>query len=244
MQTTMSEERWFGHGDVRLRGVAAWRADRVPAPAVIIIPDVHGVSDLYERIGERFAAAGFVAFVLDIYSREGAPRLADLPAVFAWIAELDDRRVLGDVAAAAAYVRSLPEVNGNVGVIGFCLGGQYALLAACSGVPVAAAVSFYGMLRYSEHNEHKPAGPLDVAAGLGCPYLGLFGAEDGLIPLADVDELEATLRRHDKRFAVKVYPGAGHAFCNDTRADAYRPEAAADALARAEAFLREHLSAA
>jgi carboxymethylenebutenolidase len=83
--------------------------------------------------------------------------------------------------------------------------------------------------------------PLDLAPGLGCPYLGLFGAEDALIPAADVDELRSILERAGKTFVTRTYPGAGHAFFNDTRADAYRPEAVADAWPRAVAFLRQYL---
>lgn len=242
MAETVSEERGFDHDGTRIRGVAAWRPDRIPAPALIVIPDVHGVSDLYRRVGQRFAEAGFFSFVLDLYSREGTPKLADMDAVFAWIAALDDRRVLGDIGAATRWLHSLPEVaDHGVGVLGFCLGGQYALTAACSVAGLASAVSFYGMLRYAEHNEHKPAAPLDVAANLACPWLGLFGADDAVIPAEDVAELDATLRQHNKTFAITVYPGAGHAFCNDTRADAYRPAAAADAFARAEEFLQLQL---
>jgi carboxymethylenebutenolidase len=100
------------------------------------------------------------------------------------------------------------------------------------------------MLRYAEHDERKPVSPLELAPRLACPYLGLFGAEDALIPAADVEELQAILTREAKTFAIKSYPGAGHAFFNDTRPDAYRPDAAADAWPRAVAFLRTHLASA
>ena len=75
-----------------------------------------------------------------------------------------------------------------------------------------------------------------------CPYLGLFGAEDAIIPLADVAELRSILERVRKPHEIHVYPGAGHAFFNDTRPDAYRPEAAADAWPRALDFLHHHLA--
>ena len=91
------------------------------------------------------------------------------------------------------------------------------------------------------HNERKPASPLELAPQLRCPYLGLFGAEDALIPLADVDELRAILARAGKTFDIHVYPGAGHAFFNDARPDTYRPAAAADAFPRAVRFLHQHL---
>ena len=97
------------------------------------------------------------------------------------------------------------------------------------------------MLRYTEINERKPRSPLELAPQLGCPYLGLFGQEDALIPASDVEELRAILERTRKTFTIKTYPGAGHAFFNDTRADAYRPEAAADAWPRAIAFLHQHM---
>jgi carboxymethylenebutenolidase len=97
------------------------------------------------------------------------------------------------------------------------------------------------MLRYAETNEVKPASPLELASRLACPYLGLFGDEDPIVPRADVAELRSILTREGKAFSIVSYPGAGHAFFNDTRPDAYRPEAAADAWPRAIAFLREHL---
>jgi carboxymethylenebutenolidase len=115
-------------------------------------------------------------------------------------------------------------------------------MAACAVRGLAACVSWYGMLRYAEKDDVKPASPLDLAPQLSCPYLGLFGEEDAIIPLTDVEELRSTLQRNAKRFEIKTYPGAGHAFFNDTRPDAYRPEAASDAWPRALSFFRQHLA--
>ncbi len=212
---------------------------------MIVIPDVRGLTDHYRDIARRFANEGFFALAVDLYSREGAPDLPDMPSVSAWIQSLPDPRILGDLGAAVQYLASRSEVRrGRVGITGYCMGGQYALMAACSVPGLAACVSWYGMLRYAEHNERKPISPLELAPRLACPYLGLFGADDALIPNTDVDELRAILTREGKRFAIKSYPGAGHAFFNDTRPDAYRPEAAADAWPRAVEFLRTHLAPA
>ena len=114
-------------------------------------------------------------------------------------------------------------------------------MAACTVPGLAACVSWYGMLRYDERDAVKPASPLDLAPELGCPYLGFFGEEDALIPNEDVATLRAILEREGKRFEIVTYPGAGHAFFNDGRPDAYRPAAAADSWQRALAFLRRHL---
>jgi carboxymethylenebutenolidase len=233
----------FTRDGTALRAYGAWRPGASPLPGLVIVPDVRGLTEHYRDIARRFAGEGFFALAVDLYSREGAPDLPDLDAIFAWIRQLPDPRVLGDLGAAVQYLATRADVRADrIGITGYCLGGQYALMAACSVPGLAACVSWYGMLRYAEHDERKPVSPLELAPRLGCPYLGLFGAEDALIPNADVDELRAILARAGKTFTIQSYAGAGHAFFNDTRPDAYRPEAAADAWPRAVAFLRTHLA--
>jgi carboxymethylenebutenolidase len=246
MATTLAQaELSFTRGGVAVHGYGAWPEHGTALPGLIVIPDVRGLTEHYRDIARRFANEGFFALAVDLYSREGAPDLPDMPSVFAWIRQLPDPRVLGDLGAAVQYLASRSEIGrGRIGITGYCMGGQYALMAACSVPGFSACVSWYGMLRYDEHDERKPVSPLELAPRLACPYLGLFGAEDGLIPQADVDELHAILTRGDKTFVIKSYPGAGHAFFNDTRPDAYRPEAAADAWPRAIEFLRTHLASA
>jgi carboxymethylenebutenolidase len=233
----------FTRDGAALRAYGAWRPGASPLPGLVIVPDVRGLTEHYRDIARRFAGEGFFALAVDLYSREGAPDLPDMDAVFAWIRQLPDPRVLGDLGAAVQYLAARADVRADrIGITGYCLGGQYALMAACSVPGIAACVSWYGMLRYAEHDERKPVSPLALAPRLSCPYLGLFGAEDALIPSADVDELRAILTRAGKTFTIRSYAGAGHAFFNDTRPDAYRPEAAADAWPRAVAFLRTHLA--
>ncbi len=233
----------FPGAGATLRGHLAMPA-AAAAGGLVLVPDVRGLSDHYRDVAGRFAREGFATLAVDLYSREGAPALPDMAAVFRWMRALPDRRVLGDVAAAAEHVAALPALRDRrVGVAGFCMGGQYALMAACTVPRLAACVSWYGMLRYAETDAVKPADALTLAPQLGCPYLGLFGADDQLIPSADVEALRATLTRTGKTFEIVSYPGAGHAFFNDGRPDAYRPEAAADSWRRAIAFLRAHVAA-
>ena len=230
----------FGREDVR--GYAAWPRGAHPRPGLVLVPDVRGLSEHYRDVARRFAAEGFFTLAVDLYSREGAPDLPDMAAVFRWMRALPDRRVLADLAAAVECLAGRSEVRADaIGITGFCMGGQYALMAACTVERLAACVSWYGMLRYAETDDIKPASPLDLAPGLVCPYLGLFGADDAIIPVADVATLGSILTRAEKAFELHVYPGAGHAFFNETRPDAYRPEIAADAWRRATGFLRRHL---
>lgn len=237
------EELLFPGANQALRGVLAVPDGIGPHPALVLIPDVRGVAPHYRDVAGRFAGSGFLTLVSDLYSREGPPSLPDMAAVFRWIRALPDRRVLGDLQAAIDCLAARPDVRADaIGITGFCLGGQYALMAACRLRGVAACVSWYGMLRYAELDETKPESPLMMASDLACPFLGLFGRDDALIPVSDVDELRATLARAGKVFEIVTYPDAGHAFFNDTRPD-YRPTAAADAWPRAVAFLRRHLGA-
>lgn len=237
-----SEELRFARNGDQIKAYGAWLRRDERMPALVIIPDVRGLSEHFRDVARRFAQEGFFALALDLYSREGAPELPDLQAVFEWMRQLNDRRVLADIDAAVRFLGSRPEVRGrSIGITGFCMGGQYALMAACTVPNLAACVSFYGMLRYSEKTENRPESPLELAPRLGCPYLGLFGETDALIPRADTKELESILRRNAKTYQVKIYPGAGHAFFNDTRPDVYKPDAARDAWTRALAFFREHL---
>ena len=233
----------FPGDGVALRGYCAAPGGDGRAPALVLVPDVRGLSDFYRDVARRFADAGFVTLAVDLYSREGTPELPDMESVSRRIRTLPDTRVLADVAAAVRHLAARDDVRAEaIGITGFCLGGQYSLMAACTVPGLAACVAWYGMLRYAETNAVKPESPLSMAPRLACAYLGLFGADDGLIPRADVEELRATLARTGRPHEIVEYPGAGHAFMNETRADVYRPEAAADSWRRALAFLRTHLA--
>ncbi len=216
-----------------------------PRPGVIVLHDVWGLHEPYHAIGKRLASAGFVALALDLYARgekPGSP--ADMPGVMKFLHRLPDRRVLADVQAAIGFLHARPEVAGRkIGLTGFCMGGKYAFLAASRCRGLAAVVPWYGMLHAASLDDANPEHALDAIDDVRCPVLALFGAEDALIPLADVDALRARAAKAALPVEVVVYTGAGHAFANETRADVYRPEAAADGWRRALAFLARELEA-
>jgi len=205
---------------------------------------VWGLGDHTRDITQRLARESFATLALDIYRKTGRPSLADPAAALAWIRELSDPLVLETVQEGIDALAHHAAVAGReVGLIGFCMGGQYAWLAACSCRGLSAVAPFYGMLRYESglDAKKKPREPLAAIAALSCPALGLYGREDALIPNADVDELEARLARQPQPFEIVRYAGAGHAFLNDTRPALYRPEPAADAWRRLLAFLHARL---
>jgi carboxymethylenebutenolidase len=237
---TEARDVTFAGNGTTIRAHVAPASGGAAAPGLVLIPDVFGLSDLYRKIAGRFAARGFETLAIDLYSREGAPKLASPAEAMRFIATLPDDRILGDLQAAVDHLAAASAAR-PVGITGFCMGGQYALLAACSLRGLAACTSFYGMVRYPERNALKPRSPLDAAEDLTCAYLGIFGEEDALIPMSDVGELRERLATANKRFDIHAYSGCGHAFLNHTRPDAYRPEAAAAAFEEAAAFFSRHL---
>jgi carboxymethylenebutenolidase len=212
------------------------RPDTGTHPGVVIVHDVWGLSELYREFARRLAQAGFAALALDLYRRE-----VKIANPGEWMRALSDPAVLEDVQAAIDFLRADPAVGGGgVGVAGFCIGGTYALLAACACRGLAAAVSFYGILSY-QHGilsspdldpVKKPRDPLHAIGDLRCPLLGIFGDSDEFIPLGDVKQLEGSLARGAVASEVRVYPDCGHAFLNETRPQAFRPEPAVDAWQR------------
>ena len=215
-----------------------------PAPGVVMIPDVWGLYDHYRDLARRLAGEGFAVLALDLYRRiGGTPPIKTPEEAMAWIDGLDDREVLGDVQACVDFLAAGPAASARVGVTGFCMGGQYALLAACTCTGLSACAPFYGMVRYAGglDPERKPRAPLEALIDLSCPVLGFYGAEDHLIPQTDVDALRAGLTASNHDGEVILYPDAGHAFMNDSRPPLYREQAARDAWPRLVGFLRERL---
>ena len=219
-----------------------------PSPGVVMIHDVWGLADHTRDLAGRLAEEGFAVLAIDFYRREDSVSIENPGA---WMRALSDPQVLADVQEGVAFLDAHPCSAGRrVGVTGFCMGGMYALMAACACEGLSAAVPYYGLLSHDHgllHDENgldpakKPRSPLDHAPELRCPLLGFFGAKDEFVPVDDVRELERRLARSGQEAEIVLYPEAGHAFMNDTRPDAYRPDDAADAWARMVTFFKRHL---
>lgn len=232
-------------------GYLAHRAEGAQ-PGVVVIHDVWGLADHTRDLARRLAGDGFAALAVDLYRRTPQPKITDPGA---WIRALSDPQVIADVQDVVDFLAAHDAVAGRrIGVVGFCMGGTYTIHAAASCRGVSAAVPFYGMVSYqhgllaappgeSLDPARKPRSPLEAACAIRCPLLGCYGADDTLIPIADVQQLDEQLDASRQPHEVILYAGAGHAFVNDTRAELYRPDAARDAWSRMLAFLRRHLEA-
>ena len=224
------------------------------SPALLLVHEVFGVDPFMRSVAARFQERGFVALLPDLYSREGlpgpAPSASD-PAP-AWsreeirsaAASLPDRRVLADLESGLAWLGQRSDVDSQrMAVLGFCMGGNFALMLGCHSRRLRAVVDFYGRVRYAELSEKKPMQPLEMVINLDVPLLALFGGRDASIPAEDVRELELALDRFAKSHQIELYPEAAHGFANPLRAadDSADPAAERDAWRRVDAFLTEAL---
>lgn len=205
---------------------------RTPKPAVIVVQEWWGLNEHIKDIARRYAKEGYVAIAPDLYSRLGNKVTADASEAGRLMNALQQPDGLKDLDATVAYLKTVPGVDASkVGVTGFCMGGSYALLLPCNNPAIKAAVPFYGQVP-------NPDTPLQK---LACPVLYIYGEDDGWITKADVQRLANALKKYGKAGEVKTYPGAQHAFFNDTRKDVYKPAEAKDAWMRATAFFKQHL---
>ncbi len=198
-------------------------------PGLIVIHEWWGLNDNIQAMTERLADEGYVALAVDLYGGEMASTSDEAQAL---MQQAMGRKPMLTENLEAAY-RYLQEEQGvgNVGTIGWCFGGGWSLQAALA-MPkqIDATVIYYGQLVTDR----------DRLAALDMPILGLFGEEDGGIPVSGVRTFEETLQSLGKNAEIVVYPGAGHAFANPS-GERYVAEAAEDAWAKTLAFLDTNL---
>jgi carboxymethylenebutenolidase len=232
-----------GHGGDEIEVYVAEPESEHRRGGVVVIHHMPGYDRSTKEIARRFAELGYNAIMPNLYWRE-APGAApdDAAATARAQGGVPDDRLIGDVAAAAGYLRALPGSNSKVGVIGYCSGGRQSVLAACN-LDLDAAVDCYGAFVTGTPPEGFPlqvANLVDQLPNLRCPLLGLFGIEDQYPGPEQVAELEQILKDHGKEFEFHSYEGAGHAFFSVDR-PSYNVAAANDGWERIEAFYGKHL---
>jgi len=200
-------------------------------PGVIVIQEWWGLVDHIKDVCDRFADEGFVAVAPDMYHGK-TTKSPDEAGKLMMALRIDQAEK--DLSAAVQYLLTLDSTTSRkLGVVGFCMGGALSLYAATKNQNIGACVVFYGI-----HPKVKPDLP-----NLNAPVLGFFGEKDHSVPPDVVHNLERQIKNLGKQVEMKIYPGADHAFFNDTRPEVYKAEAAADAWQRTIKFFREHLSA-
>ncbi|MDD4858682.1 MAG: dienelactone hydrolase family protein [Dehalococcoidales bacterium] len=200
-------------------------------PALIVIHENRGLTEHIRDVARRYSAQGYVTLAVDLLSRVGGKEAYPTDnASVAAIGGLAPEGVIQDLQAAFDYLANRPYIKADhIGVIGYCWGGGNSLRAATQLRGLRAAIVYYGP---------NPAN-LDDIANIECPVLGLYGEEDPRITV-NVPALADAMKKHNKSFEYKIYPGARHAFFNDTGAN-YNAAAAEDAWKITVDFLAKYL---
>ncbi|WP_448596717.1 dienelactone hydrolase family protein [Thermoleptolyngbya sp.] len=200
-------------------------------PGVVVLQEWWGLVPHIKTVADRFAEAGFVAIAPDLYGGETTTSPDEAGRLFM---ALNIEQTARQLEETLQYLQNHPAVVGDrLGVVGFCMGGQLALLAATLSQRVGAVVDFYGI-----HPNVRP----DFSK-LSAPVLGIFGESDGFVTPEAVRSLEAAIQQAGGSIETHTYAGADHAFFNDTRPEVYQPDAAADAWNKTLSFLQRELAA-
>lgn len=228
-------------GSRRLTGHLTRPAGPGPWPGVVVVHEALGVNDVMHRQADRLASAGYLVLMPDLFTDGGAVRCL-VPTFRAALS--GQGRAFHDIGAARTRLAQDPDCTGRIGIIGFCMGGSFSLLALSDGEFDAASVN-YG----------RPPKDLDKALDGACPVVASYGARDRTLP-GVAPRLEAALDRLGVVHDVKEYPEAGHSFLNDAevgpralrplmRVTGIRPhpESAVDAWRRIDDFFAAHLTA-
>jgi carboxymethylenebutenolidase len=208
-------------------------------PGIVVLMEAFGLNDHIKKVTERIAQEGYVAIAPDLYHRE-AERLvpySDLQKAVGIMNKLQDSKVMDDVGAAIAHLKSQSNVKaGSIGVTGFCMGGRFTYLAAAHhNKDVKAVVPFYpGGVPMGNPS------PLSRTGEIKCPIYLFFGGKDPLIPQEHVDKINAELTDKKINFQLKLYPEATHGFFCDER-PSYHPDSAKDAWEKFKSFFAQHL---
>jgi len=220
-------------------------ADKKNLPVILVIQEIFGVHEYIADTCRRLARAGYLAIAPELYARQGDPasykEMAKLMAEV--VSKVPDAQVMGDLDAAVKWAG---ENGGNVkkvGITGFCWGGRITWLYAQHSPQVKAGVAWYGRL-VGTSTALTPKHPLDQAAQLKAPVLGLYGGEDRGIPLTTINQMKEALaeagakgNKAAQMSEFVVYRDAPHAFHADYR-PSYRKQPAEDGFARALAWFK------
>lgn len=210
--------------------IAAPRIDST-VPAIVVIHENKGLVPYIKNVARRLATEGYIAVAPDLLSSHGGTDSFENPAdATKALAERSREDLVADVRAVIADIATRDDVNADqIGIIGFCFGGGVSWQVLAQEPRLKAGVPFYG-----------PTPSADAVPGITAPVMGIYGELDqritGMLP-----DIEAAMESNGKTFKSVVFPGAQHAFHNDTNPDRYNAEAAASAWREAVGWLDDHL---
>jgi carboxymethylenebutenolidase len=198
-------------------------------PGLVLLHDRWGLTGQMKDLGARLAAEGYVVIIPNLYGRLGGMVTANDDVAEALMGRLNDTHVVTDINSCCEYLNTRDFAKRNIhGVVGYGMGGSYAIRFACHRKRLRAAVSYYG----------KMIQPRELLKDLHSPVLYHQAGQDTWATGEDVEQLRAAAGEYGKKMEVHTYPDAPHGFCNEMKPAVYRAEAASLAWERTAAFLR------
>jgi carboxymethylenebutenolidase len=230
-------------GDFKLPAYRAMPAGKAKLPVVLVASEIFGVHEHIADVARRFARQGYLAIAPELFVRQGdAGSYGEIARLVSEVvAKVPDAQVMADLDACVAWAKANGGDVSKLGVTGFCWGGRITWLYSAHNPGVKAGVAWYGRL-VGETNALQTSHPVDVAAQLKAPVLGLYGEKDTGIPLDTVEKMKAALAAGSaaaKKSEFVIYPDAPHAFHADYR-PSYQKAAAEDGWKRCLAWFKTH----
>lgn len=226
-----------------LKGYYVAPTGKGPFPAVLVLMEAFGLNTHIQDVCDRLAKAGYAALAPDFY--DGAIfAYTDVSAAIAKLKTIDDDKAMAQFGSGLDFLAGRAEVaKGQVGTIGFCMGGRLAFLAAIAHPErIKAAVCFYGGGIAANPDMLGRKALLDRVGAIKDPILLLYGADDGLIAADEHERIALALSSQKKRYTLSVFPKAGHGFfCNER--ESYAPAAAQEAWENSLSFLGQAMKA-
>ncbi|GJE68678.1 dienelactone hydrolase family protein [Methylorubrum podarium] len=227
--------------DGEIPAYRAMPAEGGPFPTILVVQEIFGVHEHIKDVCRRLAKLGYFALAPELYARQGdVSKLTNIQQIVSEVvSKVPDAQVMSDLDAAVAYAKGTGKADtGRLGITGFCWGGRITWLYAAHNPGVKAGVAWYGRL-VGDGSALMPKHPVDVAAELKAPVLGLYGGADQGIPVATIDRMKEACRAAAKTCDFVVFPDAPHAFHADYR-PSYRAEPAQEGWKRLQDWFRQH----
>ncbi|MER2252768.1 dienelactone hydrolase family protein [Methylorubrum podarium] len=227
--------------DGEIPAYRAMPAEGGPFPTILVVQEIFGVHEHIKDVCRRLAKLGYFALAPELYARQGdVSKLTNIQQIVSEVvSKVPDAQVMSDLDAAVAYAKGTGKADtGRLGITGFCWGGRITWLYAAHNPDVKAGVAWYGRL-VGDSSALMPKHPVDVAAELKAPVLGLYGGADQGIPVGTIDRMKEACRAAAKTCDFVVFPDAPHAFHADYR-PSYRAEPAQEGWKRLQDWFRQH----
>ncbi len=225
--------------DVEVLEYRAMPAKGKNFPVVLVVQEIFGVHEHIKDVCRRFAKLGHLAIAVELYQRQGDVSKVAMKDIFPIVGKVPDAQVMSDLDAAVAWAGKNKGNIKKLGITGFCWGGRIVWLYAAHNPNVKAGVAWYGRLVPGQPSPLQPKHPIDFAATLKVPVLGLYAGKDSGIPLDSIEKMKAELAKGKSKSEFVIYPAATHGFHADYR-PSYKKDDAQDGWKRLQAWFKQN----